>query len=139
MQRASRGPISTLLATSLRSAQLFFWSHPSSNARKDALPMRPARARIPDIPETPDETTYFTGRQSAVARPIQRPLVVTPDGRLDKRSQRWLERQQVYSASAPPVAGLAEMDDSGTLVLPEVYENERLPFDTAARRAVAPY
>lgn len=99
--------------------------------------MRPARA---DFPETPDDMARATGRQSAVARPIQRPLVVTPEGALDRRSQRWLARQQAYRTSMPPAA--SAMSDEPTVVLPDTEWNApdaRDPqdqFGTRAHRAM---
>ena len=80
--------------------------------------MRPARAYTPEMP---DDEPRGAGRQSAVARPIQRPLVVTPDGKLDRRSQRWLERQQEHRSSLPPAAESWDAGDSATLVLPDVH------------------
>jgi predicted double-glycine peptidase len=101
--------------------------------------MRPSRA---DFPETPDDAISITGRQPSVARPIQRPLVVTPDGKLDRRSQRWLERQQENRSSPPP----AGTDDGATLVSPHIAadppgisDDRFIKFETSSRRALAPY
>jgi predicted double-glycine peptidase len=104
--------------------------------------MRPARAFVP---ETPDDEARFTARRSAVARPIQRPLVVTPDGKLDRRSQRWLERQQERHSSLPPAAESWEANDGTTLALPDVYgslsrpEHEPDGVNTGAQRAITPF
>jgi predicted double-glycine peptidase len=101
--------------------------------------MRPARAYTPEMP---DDDQRGAGRQSAVARPIQRPLVVTPDGKLDKRSQRWLERQQEHRTSLPPAAESWETDNNATLVLPDVYGDigclDR-EWDSSAQRAITPF
>ncbi len=104
--------------------------------------MRPARAYTPEMP---DDEPRGAGRQSAVARPIQRPLVVTPDGKLDRRSQRWLERQQEHRSSLPPTAESWEGGDNSTLVLPDVQgsisrpEHERDGFSTGTQRAITPF
>jgi predicted double-glycine peptidase len=102
--------------------------------------MRPPRA---DFSDAPDDATRSAGRRPAVARPIQRPLVVTPDGKLDRSSQRWLERRQEYHASAPPVD---EMDERATLVLPEVSgaataitQSAQGWSDARAQRAMTPF
>jgi predicted double-glycine peptidase len=93
----------------------------------------------------PDDEQRFTGRQSAVARPIQRPLVVTPDGKLDRRSQRWLERQQEHRSSLPLAAESWDADYGATLVLPDVDgsmsrpEHELDSFSTGAQRAITPF
>jgi predicted double-glycine peptidase len=91
----------------------------------------------------PDDERRFTGRQSAVARPIQRPLVVTPDGKLDRRSRRWLARQQDHRSSLPPAADSWDADGRATLVVPDVPENMSRPEhevdSTGAQRAIVPF
>jgi predicted double-glycine peptidase len=67
---------------------------------------------------------------------------VTPEGKLDRRSQRWLERQQEYRSSLPPTAQTWEGDDSATLVLPDVHGSTSRPDyegDSSAQRAIAPF
>jgi predicted double-glycine peptidase len=105
--------------------------------------MRPARAH--SSPSSDDDGAT-TARQANVARPIQRPLVVTPDGKLDRRSQAWLERQQSRRASAAPVADQPYLDGAdSTVVLPGLYrdapediDNIQIPIDTRDARALTP-
>jgi len=113
----------------------------ASNARKDAPVMRPARA---NHSEFTDDPTPATSREPALARPIQRPLVVTPDGRLDKRSRRWLERQQANRISAAPLADHSMAEEQATRALPGLYrdeleaDGEQYNSDTGSSLAVIP-
>jgi hypothetical protein len=72
-------------------------------------------------------------------------LVVTPEGKLDRRSQRWLERQQEYRTSLPPAAESWGVDDSTPVILPDTHGDignaryQRDGVDTRAQRALTPF